>query len=336
MGENQQKNMFTNEDLKRLQSLDLDNKIQLSLTRITEFYNRFNGNVYVAFSGGKDSTVLLDLVRRIFPDTLAVFCDTGLEYPEIREFVKTKNNVKFLYPVLFNQSTKEYDKISFREVLERYGYPIISKEVAGIIEDARHVNMFKTYSYRIKRLNGELLDKNGNYSSFNCPQWKYLVDAPFKISNKCCDRMKKIPSKVFQRESNLHPILGTMASESRLRKQQWLRNGCNIFNSKEPKSNPLSFWTEQDILKYITRFKIPIASVYGEVLQDKNGKYYTSGISRSGCIYCMFGCHLEKEPNRFQRLKETHPQLYEYCLKPWDEGGLGMKEVLDFINVKYE
>lgn len=49
----------------------------------------------------------------------------------------------------------------------------------------------------------------------------------------------------------------------------------------------------------------------------------------------MFGCHLEKEPNRFQRLKLTHPKLYEYCMKPWNQGGLGIADVLDFINVNY-
>ena len=48
----------------------------------------------------------------------------------------------------------------------------------------------------------------------------------------------------------------------------------------------------------------------------------------------MYGCHLEKEPNRFQMLKETHPKLWNYCMKSWDQGGSGMKEVLDYIGVK--
>ena len=68
---------------------------------------------------------------------------------------------------------------------------------------------------------------------------------------------------------------------------------------------------------------------------DENGKYYTTGCNRTGCIFCGFGCHLEKEPNRFQQLKETHPKLYEYCMKSWDEGGLGLDEVLNYINVKH-
>ena len=55
-------------------------------------------------------------------------------------------------------------------------------------------------------------------------------------------------------------------------------------------------------------------------------------MKRTGCVFCGFGAHLEKEPNKFQRLKQTHPQLWEYCMKDWDSGGLGMKDVLDFIN----
>ena len=53
------------------------------------------------------------------------------------------------------------------------------------------------------------------------------------------------------------------------------------------------------------------------------------------CVFCGYGCHLEKEPNRFQQLKESHPKIYDYCMKPWGEGGLGMDEVLNYINVKH-
>ena len=115
-----------------------------------------------------------------------------------------------------------------------------------------------------------------------------------------------------------------------------MRFGCNAFEKENPQSQPIGFWVDQDILQYIKTFSIPIASVYGEILQDDKGKYYTTGADRTGCVFCMFGCHLEKEPNRFQRLKITHPKLWNYCMKPWDQGGLGMKEVLDYIGVKTE
>ena len=73
----------TAEDLRALQAKTLEEKIQISTARIIEWYEHWNGQVYVSFSGGKDSTVLLDLVRRVYPDVPAVFSDTGLEFPEI-------------------------------------------------------------------------------------------------------------------------------------------------------------------------------------------------------------------------------------------------------------
>ena len=75
----------TREDLKIMQSWPLERKIMVTQARIIEWYKRFDGNVFVSFSGGKDSTVLLDLVRRVCADIPAVFVDTGLEYPENRE-----------------------------------------------------------------------------------------------------------------------------------------------------------------------------------------------------------------------------------------------------------
>ena len=310
-------NKYTPEDLKMMQSWSLERKIQVTQTRIIEWYQRNNGKVYVSFSGGKDSTVLLDLVRRIYPDVPAVFIDTGLEYPELREFVKTIPNVTWLKP-----------EMNFRKVIETYGYPIISKKIAGYISSARR----NPNCTRAKYIRGEIPNTifGGN------GRWAFLIDAPFKASDNCCKIMKKDTAHKYGKQTGRKPIIATMAYESQLRKMAWLKNGCNSFDATNPVSTPMSFWTEQDVLRYIKESNIPYASVYGDIKQDKNGKYYTTGCHRTGCVFCGFGCHLEKEPNRFQRLKETHPKLWNYCMKPWDEGGLGMKEVLDYIGVKYE
>lgn len=310
-------NTYTNEDLKIMQSWSLERKIMVTQTRIIEWYIKHNGNVYVSFSGGKDSTVLLDLARRIYPNILAVYVDTGLEYPEVKEFVKTKENIKWLKP-----------KMNFRKVIEKYGYPIISKEQAQYISEYK-----TTKSEKLKniRLNGNKYGM-GKISK----KWRYLIDADFNVTHKCCLIMKKNPSKEFEKKYNLHPIIATMACESKNRETAWKRHGCNSFEGKRPISQPLSFWTEQDILEYIYRFKIPYASVYGDIKKNYNGEIYTTGCDRTGCIFCGFGCHLEKEPNRFQRLKQTHPKLWEYCMKPWDEGGLDMQRILEYINVEIE
>ena len=312
-------NKYTSEDLKIMQSWPLDRKIQVTQTRIIEWYQKNDGKVYVSFSGGKDSTVLLDVVRRIYPDVPAVFIDTGLEYPELREFVKTIQDVTWLKP-----------EMNFRKVIEKYGYPVISKYVAKEIYYARKggcgLERFDDDSEYNKKYGGR----------YSVSRWTWLKDSNIPISDKCCAEMKKKPAKKYEKETGNKAIVGTMACESQARKTAWLKNGCNAFDSKRPISQPMSFWTEQDVLRYLKEFNIPYASVYDEIKQDENGKYYTTGYNRTGCVFCGFGCHLEKEPNRFQRLKQTHPKLWNYCMKPWDEGGLGMKEVLDYIGVKYE
>ncbi len=320
MGENK----HTSEDLKIMQAWPLERKIQVTQTRIIEWYQIFDGNVYLSFSGGKDSTVLLDMARRIYPDIEAVFIDTGLEYPEIRRFVKTFGNVTRLKP-----------KMKFKDVIEMYGYPVISKEVSECVMQAR-LALIKPdkYQYRLERINGTQKDKNGGLSAYNTPKWKFLMDAPFKISHKCCNVMKKEPAHRFERESGKHPIIGTMAQESRLRLSQWKKVGCNGFEMKKPTSNPMSFWTEQDVLLYLKSFKTPFCSVYGDIIEEGD-KLITTKCQRTGCMFCAFGCHLEKNPNRFQMLEITHPKQHDFCIRPVEENGLGMGEVLDFVGVRY-
>lgn len=170
--------------------------------------------------------------------------------------------------------------------------------------------------------------------------------------------MKKNPTHSYAKQTGRVPITAQMASESRLRTQVWLQQGCNAFDAKKPISNPMSFWTEQDVLQFIYQNNIQIASVYGDVVIDYEGMgqiegqmtigdfiddlelfdldrplFKTTGCQRTGCIFCGFGCHLEKPgEGRFERLKKTHPKQYEYIMKPFDEGGLGYKVVIDWIN----
>lgn len=382
------------QDLKQMQSLPLEAKIRMTQARIRVWYEawqRFEiydketgktrfvtmdtrdrfaepqtketehivsvmpGQVYVSFSGGKDSTVLKHIVDGMYDDVPAVFVNTGLEYPEIQRFAMSQPNVITVRP-----------KMRFDQVIKEYGYPVISKEVAQTVFEARRNVETGKYSYRLKKLNGEALDRYGNPSQYNIPQYKYLLDAPFGVSHKCCDVMKKKPAKQYEKETGRKPLIATMASESRLRKTKWEKFGCNAFNQSRPTSQPMSFWTEQDVLHYLKKYDVPYCSVYGDIVsRDGDGNLYdlppeylevlyasgnpaeltTTGCDRTGCIFCMFGCHLEGEPNRFQRLKETHPRQYEYCIGggemvdgKWqpNKEGLGLGHVLDCIGVKYE
>ena len=302
-------------ELTQKQSLPLEAKVRLTQVRIREWYDAFDGNVYISFSGGKDSTVLLDIARQMYPDTPAVFSDTGLEYPEIREFVKTVKNVTWVKP-----------KMNFRQVIQTYGYPVISKNVSHNVSIAK------------RNPNGAVMrnifspEKKGPYAMY---PYKWLLDAPFDISATCCDVMKKAPLHRYEKETGDKPILATMACESKLRKDKWMKYSCNAFDIKDPHSAPMSFWTEQDVLRYLKEYSVPYCPVYGEIAEDKNGKLRTTGCPRTGCMFCMFGVQREKSPNRFQLMKQTHPSIYRYCMKPMSEGGLGLDEVLTFIGVDH-
>ena len=431
--------MRTMQDLQQLQGLPLSLKIRMTKERIRQWINEYGEDgVYVSFSGGKDSTVLLHLVREDYPNVKAVFVDTGLEFPEIRQFVKTFDNVEWLKP-----------KMGFKQVIQKYGYPFISKEVSecvygarkyltSILQDASldrptdrptdrtgmptrelleqaHTRSIEQgthhpYHYETDKILGtcrqgeyhpkfkggttasivnseefrsflekqKKKDRPGSLrriailtgmftkdcqikanipekdrSRFSQEHYQFFLDAPFEISSRCCDVMKKGPAHLYQKKTGRKPMTAQMASESRLRAQKWLMNGCNGFNLKSPISNPMAFWTEQDVLLYIYQTKLPICSVYGEIVKDQGeidgqmdledyfGKELfdlerptlkTTGCDRTGCMFCGYGCHLEKGEGRFVRMKRTHPKQYDYIMRPWEEGGLNYKEMIDWIN----
>ena len=390
-------NKHTMTDLYQMQALPLSAKIRMTQNRINGWVDEFGEDgVYVSFSGGKDSTVLVDIVRNVcgYKNIPLVFVDVPTQYPELKQFAMTFDNLVILKP-----------KISFAEVCEKYGFPLISKEVSNCVSGARkylkyldnkkNANTILTdrqtdrqtvpyacymadllgidrrmnkqneqykslqigvipsgSEYRLRRLNGELTDSNGNYSQFNQERYKFFLEAPFEISDKCCDIMKKKPAHEYEKETGRKPIIATMATESIMRTQKWLQEGCNAFDVTRPNSKPMSFWTEQDVLLYIKENNLPICSVYGDVVTDYKSMgqcenqmsladygifdnerplLKTTGCSRTGCVLCGFGCHLEKEPNRFQMLKETHPKFYNliHILK---NNGVTYAEAIDWIN----
>ena len=403
-----------------MQSLPLTAKIRMTQYRICEWVERYGRDgVYVGFSGGKDSTVLLHMVRQLYPEVTAVYVDTGLEYPEVKAFVKQQENVEILRP-----------KKDFRQVIERYGYPFISKEVASCVWGARRYveklierekekagsGIVANYSYtadllgidrrddkeneeyhnlkygKIPGLDGKapvrylILQgkyphkENGRETSeyskmYNKERYKFFLGAPFEISDRCCGIMKKEPMHSYAKRTGRMPMTAQMASESRLRTVNWLKNGCNGFEMKRPISNPMSFWTEQDVLEYIFDNRLPVASVYGKVQTEekkagKHGKqemrqalnaedsgreamgifdvgkpvYTTTGCDRTGCVFCGFGCHREKSPNRWEIAEKfSNPAVIDYMLRGgrfdekgiWkpDHRGLGFWFVIEWINL---
>lgn len=287
--------------LAQRQGHPLSIKERMSETRIRAWYEHFEGKVYVSFSGGKDSTVLLHLVRRFYPEVPGVFCDTGLEFPEIRDFVKSTPNIEWIKPAM-----------SFPRVLETYGYPVVSKEVAQKVYEIRTTHSSKL---KEKRLHG---DEKGNGAIPK--KWLPLIEAPFKISSSCCDVLKKRPFKLYEKSSGRVPFVGLMAGDSRLRTTSYLKYGCNAFSSPRPKSMPLAPWREEDVWAYLKLHKVPYSTIY-----DK-------GYPRTGCMFCMFGLHTtpKGEENRFELMAKTHPTQFGYCIHK-----LGIGRVLDYLDIPY-
>lgn len=298
------------QELYRLQALPLDEKIAIAQKAIREFVEHFGvDGIYISFSGGKDSTVLIHLCRQLYPDLVGLYSDTGLEFPEIRDFVQTFDNITIVTP-----------KMHHREMLKKCGYPVVSKEQAEWIYRIRSGTSSGAIQKAFYGLN---LD--GTPTRFKLSeQWKYLLNAPFNIGSGCCKEMKLKPIAEYVKKSGRVPIMGTTASESALRAQKFMQYGFYNLEGKKAQCTPMSIWTDDDVWEYIHRFNLPYC------------KIYDMGYDRTGCVFCMFGAHLDKEPNRFQKLQRTHPDLWRYCMKPYDDGGLGLREVLEFMGIPYE
>lgn len=207
--------------------------------------------------------------------------------------------------------------MSFKKVIETYGYPVISKQVSMAIDRYRNT---KSEKQKLLRKYGKY-NENGNTihvtMGYVPKKYHYLLDAPFKISEKCCNIMKEQPSQSYQNKTKAYPYVGTMAEDSNQRTIKYLTTGCNSFEGKV-QSRPLSFWLEKDIWQYIKENQL------------KYSKIYDIGEKRTGCMFCMFGVQLEQQPNRFQRMKKTHPKLYDYCMNE-----LELKKVLNYLHVSY-
>lgn len=271
-------------ELQKLQSLPLPLKLAKTEWLISEAVDRYGINaVAVSNSMGKDSGVLSHILRQLYPDVLNIYANTGCEYPEC---------VK-----LYRKQAQEFNLImisprkgwTFKKVVEEYGYPMFSKYLARLI-----------YCYHLpNRDKQKLLKYIKTYFA------KYVKYIGIKLSDKCCELLKHGEIKKYQRSHGIKcAIIGTLATESMLRKMSWVDYGCNVFEkTRDPRSRPMSFWTERDVWAYIREFDVEIADIY------------RMGYTRNGCVFCGFGVHLDKTPNRIQRLAWTHPHMYRYLVR---------------------
>lgn len=280
----EQMTTMTLDILRERQAWPLEQKIDHTVGAIDAFLaycREHDRNPYVSFSGGLNSTVLLHLARRVFgADLKGVFCSTGNEFPEIVRFVRHTPNVEIIHPAL-----------TPREVIEQYGFPLVSKEQAQYVYEIRHCKGEKTIKRRLDGVNG---------SSTISKKWRYLISEPYEISHRCCEMLKKKPMRQYCFKTRSNGMVGTMAEESRLRQSTYLRRGgCNAFDDDPAKvhSAPLSIWTGADCWEYIRRYDVPYCEIYD-----------VEGIKGTGCVFCGFGAQINS--SRFRVLYKRYPKLY--------------------------
>lgn len=291
---------MTGQELYERQQWTLNQKIDHSLGVIDQFITKTNSKVYLAFSGGKDSTVLMHLCEVLKKDILCVFVNTGCEYPDIVRFVydckEQGHNIQIIRP-----------NMTPREVWAKYGFPLVSKEAA------ENINAVRTNPSSIKAQKAlGIINPNSQFVLGD--KWKYLITEPYATSNKCCQILKKNPSHKFGMINGLSPIIGILASESKLREKTYIRRGgCNVFGYNA-NSQPLSIWNDEDIWQFIKQNNIQIADIYNK------------GAQRTGCVACGFGCQFNKD-RRLSLLYNLYPKYYDMVMR-FENSGVTYREAL--------
>ncbi|MCP4392754.1 MAG: phosphoadenosine phosphosulfate reductase family protein, partial [Alphaproteobacteria bacterium] len=322
MNDEQKQKLLEQQKFNQRVALPFEDKLHLTKQRIKDWFEHWDGEVGLSYSGGKDSHVLLEIIQSMgkpYSDIAHCFSNTGLEMPEILKHVRKQKdrgvNIVEIKP-----------KKTYQEVWKTEGIPLISKKSAKAIrtlkagKTEKNKNVFKLYD--------EGITSTGKSS----PRWKLakkwrgLVTSDIKISEKCCDHLKKEPIKRFEKESGLKQITGMMASEGGSRA---FMTQCNAFDAKRPTSSPMLFWTEEDVWQFIETYNIEICEVYysrtyvdGEMIacdspfvdlpscEDVDTGSTLDGEKRTGCMFCAFGAHLEQGSKRFQRMSVRHPRQH--------------------------
>lgn len=355
------------DELKQLQGFSFGQKVNRTVSKILEYVLRLDGKVYVAFSGGVDSTVLLDLTCKVWASLApyrdkpltVIFADTGNEFVAIKRFVESFCEIcEQRYSIKINLIKARNKDVNFYKIPATVGYPVVSKKVSRMVRDIRAWSRETMAKHGIKgEITQEVFEriktdyesemphtirlyftgvtsKGHTCKSRKLPlKWYKLCYAPFDVSEKCCDLLKKDPCREEAKKLGLYGLVATMASDSKQRESAYLSTGCNSFNGSRTKSQPMGFWHTDDVTQYLRTYSLEYCKdVYGEICEDNSGNRFTKE-QHTGCKLCLFGCHLEKEPNRIQRLAFTEPKQYDFAIR---KDGLNYAEIMDYIGVPYK
>lgn len=335
-----------------------DQKVFWAKTRIKEFfkeceeYNKLGPKnpiteITISFSGGKDSTVLLDLVSKVHKEIKSKFFivpayAVEITFPSTIKFIKDvvedyrKENKYIKEPLLVPP------KLPWNDILETKGYPIFSKQISvlinrvkrsktkngltqwffGVNEEITNTAKYKLSKQRLFLLDDNMINKWPKLKDKELIEYFKKYNEPYFFSEKCCDYVKG-----NLKHDNRPSFIGVTTEESEMRKKSWIQNGCNIFNSKNKKSRPISIWKSSDIWKYIKDNDLPINPAYG-YKKDKPLEEQKYNFNRLGCSACPFGSAIEERKiislkkkniykdddpevlNRFEKLLKFYPNIY--------------------------
>ena len=298
---------ISKEEVRYRMALPYEIKVRMTETRLREFINYYGENdVAICISGGLDSTAGAHFIWQRYPKVKAVSV-MGIECKEnIEQMIIMRDvwghDVKPVRPGMSQEA-----------VLKAFGYPVVSKRASKSLNYLQNPTEENYWSRRLA-LEG-LTREDKKAPSFKLAEkWKFLINAPFKIDNKCCYYMKETAVQNYCKENGYASIICTLVEESQNRLDGYCKKGgCNSFEGTG-ESTPFSFWTKQDILRYLHENKVDISKAYGEIQIDEEGKYYTTKAKRTGCPICMYGMELDGSPNRFQRMYIAEPKRWELAL----------------------
>lgn len=333
------------------QNMPYEFKKNYARIRAQEFYRECSSrdlDCHVSI-GGLDSITLFLFLKSIGINVPAVSV-SSLEDPSIQRIHRQLG-------VISLKPAKKADGTYWSKpgILQEYGFPVLSKEIATKI-DALQNPTTKNKTLRHAIITGETGAYGGfqKHSRMKLPKkWLELFGgyenenegtdyqiAPFKVSAKCCYYLKEKPCTDWAKENNSAPYLGLMASEGGRREKALMLHGCNYFGKDTIRSAPFAIFYRQDLLQLALELNVPIPEIYGEIRRNADGLLYTTGEQRTGCSMCGFGIQLEKRPHRFDRLKERNLKEWEYwmkrCCKDEDGTPYGWGRILDYIGVEWE
>ena len=326
-------------------------KVKYAERRAREFAEECGrrGLNYHVSIGGLDSITLFIFLRSIGIDAPGISA-SFLEDPSIQK-VHRALGVERLKPLQREDGTY-WTKT---KVIQEFGFPVLSKELAAKIELLQHPSE-KNKTVRHAIITGETGEYGGNQKDSrmkmsqrwlelfggyeNETEGTYYKKPDFLVSSKCCYYLKERPCDLWAKEHNSVPYLGLMASEGGRRAKSLKINGCNYFGESTIRSAPFAIFQRQDVLQLALDLEVPVPEIYGTIERKPDGTLYTTKAQRTGCSMCGFGIHMEPRPHRFDLRRKENPKEWEYLMyhlcKREDGTEYGWGHVLNYIGVEWE